>query len=131
MYSPEILSKTIKLMNRLLVIDQQAQSKKPNDFFKSLVQKNSHQILLQLSDDHPNHLVKQTAMEHLALITSMPDIFIHINIDEFCKKLIQRAFFTAPSATSSGEINCQAYALQCLNNLACSDQVLFEEILLG
>lgn len=70
-------------------------------------------------------------MEHLALITSMPDIFIHINIEDFCKQLIKRAFFTSASAVSIAEINCQSYALHCLNNLSCSDSVLFEEILLS
>jgi hypothetical protein len=70
-------------------------------------------------------------MEHLALITSMPEIFIHIVIEDFCKKLIQRAFFTPASAVSQGEINCQAFALHCLNNLSCSDTVMFEEILLS
>ena len=71
------------------------------------------------------------AMEHLALVTSMPEVFIHIVIDDICKKLIQKAFYMSASSTSQGEINCQAYALHCLNNLSCSDQVLFEEILKG
>jgi hypothetical protein len=75
--------------------------------------------------------VKLAAMEHLALITSMPEVFIHIVIDEFVKKLINKAFYTPASAVSQGEINCQAFALHCLNNLSCSDTVLFEEILLG
>jgi hypothetical protein len=34
MYSPDILCKTIKLMSRCLVIDQQATTKKAADFFK-------------------------------------------------------------------------------------------------
>jgi hypothetical protein len=86
---------------------------------------------MQLADEHPSTDVKVMAMEHLALITSMPEVFIHIVIDDFCKKLVQKAFYTPASAVSQGEINCQAYAIHCLNNLSCSDQVLFEEILIG
>ena len=42
MYAPEIILKTIKIMNRILVIDQTGPGKKPNDYFKMLLQKNSH-----------------------------------------------------------------------------------------
>jgi hypothetical protein len=71
-----------------------------------LLQKNSHQICLQLAEQHPDINVKLAAMEHLALITSMPEIFIHIVIDDFVKKLIVKAFYTPASAISQGEINC-------------------------
>ena len=70
--------KTIRLMSRLLVVDQQGQLKKPGELFKMLLQKGSHHICLQIADEHPNTEVKQVAMEHLALITSMPEIFLHI-----------------------------------------------------
>ncbi len=36
-----------------------------------------------------------------------------------------------PSQLTQVEINCQAYALNCLNNLSCSDGLLFEDIMLG
>lgn len=100
MYSPEILTKTIKLMNRLLVIDQQATAKKPNDFYKNLLQKKSHDICLQLVEEHPSVDVKVMAMEHLALVTSMPEVFIHIVIDDICKKLVAKAFYVSASSTS-------------------------------
>ena len=41
-YAPEIIQKAIKIMNRILVIDQTGPGKKPNDYFKMLLQKNSH-----------------------------------------------------------------------------------------
>ena len=47
MYAPEIILKTIKIMNRLLVIDQQGGvGKKKDDYFKMLLQKNAHNITL-------------------------------------------------------------------------------------
>jgi len=54
-------------------------------------------ICLQLADEHPNPEVKVVAMEHLAIITSMPEIFIHIVITDFFKLLMQRAFNMPPS----------------------------------
>jgi len=88
-------------------------------------------ICLQLADEHPNAEVKQAAMEHLALITSMPEIFQHIDIADFFKILMQRAFNMPPSTLTAVEVNCQAYALNCLNNLSCSDSLLFEDIMIG
>ena len=117
-----------------MVIDQQREQAKKSgpDFFKSALEKNSHQVVLQLSDVHPSTDVKLICMEHLALITSTPDIFIHLKIEDFIRQLIKRAFFPSAQAVSNGDINCQAFALQCLNNLACGgDDVAFEEVLLS
>lgn len=126
-----MLVKTIRLMSRLLVVDQQGQLKKPGELFKMLLQKGSHHVCLQLADEHPNAEVKQVAMEHLALITSMPEIFIYIQVTDFFKVLMQRAFNAPASATTQVEINCQAFALNCINNLSCSDLTLFEDVMLG
>ena len=96
-----------------------------------LLQEGSHHVCLQLADEHPNAEVKQVAMEHLALITSMPEIFLHIQVTDFFKVLMQRAFNAPASGTTQVEINCQAHALNCINNLSCSDLTLFEEVMLG
>ena len=57
-YSKEIMVKTLKLVNRLLVIDQQAQTKKPGEFYKGITSKDLHHTVLQLSDIHPAPEVK-------------------------------------------------------------------------
>ena len=121
-------------MNRILVIDQQKEPAKKAgpDFFKSFLEKNSHQIVLQLSDVHPSVDVKIICMEHLALVTSTPDIFIHLKIEDLIRQLLKRALFVTPSHANSKEANCQAFAIQCLNNLSCSSEdIQFENILLS
>lgn len=63
-------------------------------------------------------------------MTSLPEIFIYINVDDFCKRIVERAFFTSAASNLPPEIMCSAMALHCLNNLSCGDNVIFENILL-
>ena len=93
-------------MTRILAIDQHGYAKKPGEFFKASVQNSAQDVLMQLVDLHPSVDLKSHCMEHLAMLTAMPEIFLHIDIGEFCGLLVRRAFFTSASATVPCEINC-------------------------
>lgn len=60
---------------------------------------------------HVSIVVKSVCLEYLAIVSKVPDFFANVNIDEFSKHMIKRAFFTSASAVSEGEINCQAYSI--------------------
>ena len=41
-------------------------------------------------------------------VTSMPEVFLHISVEEFCQKLIEKSFFVPPSAISQGDLKAKS-----------------------
>ena len=133
LYSEQVITSTIRLFNRLIVVDLSNKTnpaKQPSDFFKQCLLAGSHTLMLKMSDNHTSVEVKLMCMEHLAFITAQPEIHFHIKMEQFIKSLSRKVFFPMASFTG-GDVNCQAYAIQCLNNLSCSETLQFEEILLS
>ena len=50
--------------------------------------------MLRFCDNHPNIDVRICAMDHLTLMTTMQDVFLYINVEDFCKYLIGKSLLS-------------------------------------